>query len=221
MADEETHQRRPESMGAHPLAYDTNGEPLEVPIGAVAWRVRRGGGRRGRPRIVFDNESGRQLEIPIGGTLADLIDRGCPPGRYRLEAVDGSGHLIPGCIAVTEVPIEAEADEEEQEINTDTKANLLALLARQQSTIERQTDTLARALEAAVSGYGEVRPSAPPAPVIVEQPPPQTASGLPFNIKPQQIGELMALIPQVLGLLKMVGGAIPTGAAPTPPGAGP
>ncbi len=217
MADEEAQQRRSEGMSSHPLAYDANGEPLDVPIGAVAWRVRRGGGRRGRPRIVFDNESGRQLEIPIGGTLADLIDRGCPPGRYRLEAVDGSGHLIPGCIAVTEVPIEAEADEEEQEINTDTKANLLALLARQQSTIERQTDTLARALEAAVSGYGEVRPSAPAAPVIVEAPAP-TGSGLPFNIKPQQIGELMALIPQILGLLKMFGGAMPAGAAPTPPG---
>src|SRR5438094_4116345 len=76
-----------------PLAFDANGNPLEVPAGAVAWRVRRGGGRRGRPRTVFDGETGRQLEVALSSTIEDLIDHGCPPGRYRLEAVDASGRV--------------------------------------------------------------------------------------------------------------------------------
>src|SRR5579859_8116350 len=99
-------------MSKFPLANDADGNPLEVPANAVGWRVRRGGGRRGRPRIVFDNESGRQLEVPLDATINDLVDHGCPPGRYRLEAFDGDGKLITGCVAVTEISMEAvEADE--------------------------------------------------------------------------------------------------------------
>ena len=55
------------------LARDADGNPLEVPAGAKAWRVRRGGGRRGRPRSVFDNETGRQLEIPLDATIEAKI----------------------------------------------------------------------------------------------------------------------------------------------------
>ena len=215
MDNEEVQQQEQQPINPYPLAYDANGEPLKVPMGAVAWRVRRGGGRRGRPRIVFDNESGRQLEIPIGATIADLVDRGCPPGRYRLEAIDASGHLIAGCVAVTEVPIETEADDEEEEINNDTKANLLGLLARQQATIERQSDTLARALEAAVSGYGEVRPAAPTAPVVADPRAGQGANAGGFKL--EQLAQMLPqLLPQLLPAIQFVVAAIKNGGAAMP-----
>src|SRR5687767_10910174 len=102
-----------QSARGYPLANGANGEPLDVPENAVAWRVRRGGGRRGRPRIVFDNETGRQLEVSIHATIEDLVDCGCPAGRYRLEAVDKDGRLIPGIVAVTEIPADAGDDDEQ------------------------------------------------------------------------------------------------------------
>jgi hypothetical protein len=119
-----------------PLATDANGNPLDVPAEAVAWRVRRGGGRRGRPRIVFDNETGRQLEVPLESTIDDLVDHGCPAGRYRLEAVDRSGHLLPGIVAVTEIPVEALAVEDDGQAagNGDPMARML-------QAVERQSDT--------------------------------------------------------------------------------
>src|ERR1700694_5391959 len=88
----------------YPLAFDADGNPLTVPPEAKAWRVRRGGGRRGRPRSVFDPETGLQLDMPLGCTIEDLIDRGCVPDRYRLEAVDEEGRIIAGVVAICEVP---------------------------------------------------------------------------------------------------------------------
>src|SRR5690349_23195330 len=94
----------PRSETRHPLAFDANGNPLTVPDGACGWRVRRGGGRRGRPRNVFDAETGRQLEIPLGATLQDLIETNVPADRYLLYPVDAAGQIMPGIVAVTEVP---------------------------------------------------------------------------------------------------------------------
>ena len=65
-----------------PLAFDANGEPLKVLDSAVAWRVRRGGGRGADARNIVFNREGRQLEIPIESTIEDLADHGCHPGRY-------------------------------------------------------------------------------------------------------------------------------------------
>src|SRR6185312_12340110 len=101
----------PRSETRYPLAFDANGNPLMVPSGAVAWRVRRGGGRRGRPRNMFDAETGRQLEIPLGATLQDLIDTNVPADRYLLYPVDAQGIIIPGVVAVTEVPHDEDAEE--------------------------------------------------------------------------------------------------------------
>jgi hypothetical protein len=140
----------------YPLANDANGNPLDVPADAVAWRVRRGGGRRGRPRIVFDNETGRQLEVPLESTIDDLVDHGCPAGRYRLEAVNAAGHVLPGIVAVTEIPVEAlDASDEPTVTSGDPLARLL-------QTVERQTDTLCRALEAMAQSFGPLRPAQMP-----------------------------------------------------------
>src|SRR5207249_134255 len=126
-----------ENEARYPLAFDSNGNPVKVPENAVAWRVRRGGGRRGRPRNVFDAETGRQLEIPLGASIDDLIDAGCPADRYLLYPIDAEGKLLPGLIAVTEVPA-GDADEATGSGPT-AEANLITQLL---ATVKAQSETL-------------------------------------------------------------------------------
>src|SRR5437899_2297037 len=111
MSEEESSEGGEEREARYPLAYDANGNPIDVPPEAVAWRVRRGGGRRGRPRHVFDPETGRQLEVPLASTLDSLIDAGCPADRYLLYPVDAVGRVLLGTVAVTEVPEGADGDD--------------------------------------------------------------------------------------------------------------
>src|SRR5262249_53898325 len=165
-----------ENANRFPLAYDLNGNPLDLPEGAVAWRVRRGGGRKGRPRNVFDAETGRQLEVPLGASFEDLIQAGCPADRYLLYPVDGEGKIVPGIVAVTEVPEGANDDE------VTAAGEPGDLMAHLLSTVRTQSDTLSGALEAATSGYGPVRPASP-TPLVIEQPP----DG---GIKPDQIWQI-------------------------------
>jgi hypothetical protein len=186
----------------YPLAFDLNGNPINVPEGAVAWRVRRGGGRRGRPRNVFDAETGRQLEVPLGASLDDLIESGCPSDRYLLYPVDGEGHILPGVVAVTEIQ-EGSLDEEGRP--TAEHGDRSDIVSQLLSTVRAQSDTLCRALEAAASGYGQVRP-APPPQVIVEQPPLPEASG----IKPDQIAQIVGVAKSVFDSFKAGGGTPPT-----------
>lgn len=180
--------------GRFPLAFDTNGDPIDLPANAVAWRVRRGGGRRGRPSHVFDSETGRQLEIPLGATIEALIEAGCPPDRYLLYPIDAAGHIIPGIVAVTWVP-ELPGDEEAKatESAPSTRADMLAQLAMQQhATLQRVCEYLCRGFEAAASGYGPIRPVQKPAPMVIEAaaPPPTPEQG---GLKAEQMGELMQI----------------------------
>jgi len=120
----------------YPLAFGVDGDPLDVPAEAVAWRVKRAG-RRGRPRPVFDCETGRQLELPLTSTIDDLVEAGCPADRYRLEAVDAEGRAIPGVIAYCEV---AADDEENTERRNDAgdETSVLAQLVRDTVTANNQ-----------------------------------------------------------------------------------
>ena len=145
----------------YPLANDADGNPIKVPPEAVAWRVRRGGGTRGRPRVVFDSATGRQLEVPLTVTVEELVERGCPPGPYRLEAVDGEGRIISGVVGVTELGSlgEAAAVSEEDEVEEDGEDGGFNghLIRRQLRTIERQNEVLFRAIDAMSSAFGPVR----------------------------------------------------------------
>ena len=218
----------------YPLAFDANGNPVKVPAQARAWRVRRGGGKRGRPRNVFDATTGRQLEIPLGASIDDLIATNAPSDRYLLYPVDGEGAIIPGIIAVTEVPVSDEDDDEDNE-REDTAAvtdkdPVLATLMSQQETIRGQQDVikaqseyLARALASAVSGYAPVRPVAPPPPpppMIMEPnapaPPADNGGflgGL-ANIKPEQVMGLFMMVKQAFDMFKGMGSAPAVGSAP-------
>jgi hypothetical protein len=208
----------PRSETRFPLAYDASGNPLTVPSSAVFWRVRRGGGRRGRPRNVFDAETGRQLEIPLGATLQDLIDTNVPADRYLLYPVDAHGIILPGVVAVTEVPHDAgdEDDTPDRPVGlSDDSANPhVALLARQQQTIQAMAAELSKSLAAAVSGYAPVRPQAPvaPAPIVMDQyapPLPQNTGVLDslMNMKPEQMMQLAGFAKMMFDMIK--GGGAP------------
>jgi hypothetical protein len=128
--------------------------------------------------VVFDSETGRQLEVPLSATVDDLIEHGCPAGRYRLEAVDGSGRVIPTIVAVTEIP-EGVAEPEEDPRSTEPA------VARLLQTVERQTDTLCRALEAMANAFGPVRPA--PMPTFVAPPPEE-------SMRPDQLVQTVATV---------------------------
>jgi hypothetical protein len=162
------------------LAFDSDGNPLAVPVEAVAWRVRRGGGKRGRPRNVFDTETGRQLEVPLGSTIDDLIERGCSADRYRLEAVDADGRLIADVVAVVEV---GEAEEDVKPAET------VDPLVRMSQLIAQLVDANCRTMEAMASAFGTVRPAQLQAPIVVEQPAPESTA-----MRPDQLVQTVATI---------------------------
>src|SRR5215831_1191177 len=187
-----------EATTRYPLGYDSNGDPVEIPAEAVAWRVRRGGGRPGRPRVVFNPDTGRQLEVRLDATIEELIAQGCPPGRYRLEAVDREGRVIPGVVAVTEIP-EDSANEGEPESRLEVLAQALRHSERQLVTMERQSETLCRALEALAAAFGPMRPA--------QMPPLMVTSPAEEPMKPEQIAQTVATIAKsVAGVFSGGGG---------------
>lgn len=68
-----------------PLARDADGNPIELPPVAAAWRVRRKTG--GRPRIVLGVDK-QPMQLPLGYTIVDLEDV-LAPAEYLLDIVDG------------------------------------------------------------------------------------------------------------------------------------
>jgi hypothetical protein len=215
--------------GRYPLAHDADGNPLLVPESAVAWRIRRGGGRRGRPRHVFDAETGRQLEVPLGASIDDLIDGGCRGDRFLLYPVDAEGRVIPGIVAVTEVPElgeEAEDTATPDRIGDPATSLFVATIREQGVTIRHQAECLARALEATTQGYGRVRPVVEPPPVMMEppavfapaEPAPSSIASFFSNLKPEQIGDMMSLAKLFTDMFRGMGGG---GPAPSQPGVAP
>src|SRR5438874_2694602 len=124
----------------YPLANDVNGNPIDVPENASAWRVRRAPVGTGRPQNVYDPETGRQLEVALDATLDHLRQCGCGAGRYRLEAVDGESKAIAGIVAFTELAVEGPEEEPPPALPESVERLLEA--------VEKQSDTICRALEA-------------------------------------------------------------------------
>ena len=72
------------------LAFDSSGEPFDLPATAAFWRVRRfrNAGARGGPEVVFGRD-GSPLILPVDTDLADFREQvGASPGRYRLDPLD-------------------------------------------------------------------------------------------------------------------------------------
>jgi hypothetical protein len=158
----EAHQRR-----KVPLANDVNGDPIYLPPEAVAWRVRKMAARAGRPKAIFDPETGRQLEIRIEATIGELAEAVSESGRYRLEALDADGHHIPGYVAFTEVV--SDGDEQPQAASPNGSFSEMVALVKQ------LVDTNSRVMEAMASAFGQVRPQRNAMPVIVEAAAPRDA----------------------------------------------
>ena len=158
------------------MLFGNPGAGIGYPEPDVRTVHRRGDGRRGRPRTLFDAETGRQLEIPLGATLQDLIDTNGPADRYLLYPVDAQGVIIPGVVAVTGVPQDEDAEDTTTEgptgLSEDSANPHVALLARQQQTIQAMAAELSESLAAAVRGYAPVRPQAPIAPTQSPSEPP-------------------------------------------------
>lgn len=233
-AEATTTAAAPRSETRYPLAFDANGNPLQVPAHAVAWRVRRGGGKRGRPRNVFDASTGRQLEIALGASIEDLAETNVPADRYLLYPIDAQGAIIPGVVAVTEVTEgDDDGDDEREErgaaLNVNSRDPILAVLASLRETIQGQhevikaaSEHLAKSLGSAVSGYAPVRAALPPmapTPIMMEQQPAQAApadgggilAGL-MNMKPEQMIQLATFAQQMFATIKGAASAASGGA---------
>src|SRR5689334_19913924 len=87
----------PRSLSTVPLARDGDGNFIELPEGAVGWRIRRQMG--GRPRIVLDSRK-QPMQFPLDYTIADVEDV-LAPGSYLLDAVDKSGEPVGVTIAIS------------------------------------------------------------------------------------------------------------------------
>ncbi len=80
-------QRSPSTV---PLARDPDGNPIELPDGAIGWRIRRQTG--GRPRLLLDSKKQPML-FPLDYTVADVEDI-LPPGNYLLDVIDKGGEPL-------------------------------------------------------------------------------------------------------------------------------
>ena len=169
-------------MTNYPLANDANGSPIDVPDEAKAWRVRRLAKRAGRPKVIFDPESGRPLELPLESTIDDLAAHVGESGRYRLEAVDASGRYSPGCVAVTELVLDDE-DDEQQPIGTmtDVTPALVQLIAQ---LVENNT----KVMQAMASAFGQVQPAPMLESVAATAPPPAAEKPFDMNQMMNMIG---------------------------------
>jgi hypothetical protein len=194
-----------ETTQMHPLANDANGNPIDVPAEAAGWRVRKLARRAGRPKVLFDAETGRPLELPLAISYEDFVETVGEAGRYRLEAFNAHGQIIAGCVAVTEVALDGEELEMAMPQNpADTLPHLVQLVGK-------LVETNARVMEAMASAFGQVRPAAL-TPVVVERPAESKSEENPFVANMVQ-----AFLQQYMA--QKFSGAGPVAAAPAPTGA--
>lgn len=196
MTDETTTTQR------HPMANDANGNPLHLPENAAGWRVRKLARKAGRPKVIFDSETGRPLELPLTVTYDDFAETVGEVGRYRLEAFDGNGQNIPGCVAITEVSFD-----DDEEANAPPQTNPTEALPHLIQLVGKLVETNARVMEAMASAFGQVRPARTLEPVIVERAAEAKAEENPF------VANLVQSFLQQYMATKMAG-AMPTAAAP-------
>jgi hypothetical protein len=79
------------------LAFNVNGDPFEIPAGAVAWRVRKMK-PKGAPEVAY-GRNGQPLVLPIEADLDDLRAEVNAPGKYRLDPIDAANKPCEGAPA--------------------------------------------------------------------------------------------------------------------------
>jgi hypothetical protein len=144
MRNEETETEGTEEALTYPLAWSAQGEPMDVPDEAVAWRVRRHkiGAQGGAPEVVWSQ--GKPLVLGLEATLEELIERvDGKPGRYRLDPIDDTGKPLkaaPSAYAVIEKQIDLTPAE--QPAAAPRVDPVLTLLERKEQQIEHLTTKL-------------------------------------------------------------------------------
>src|ERR1043165_7125129 len=91
------------------LAFNEDGDPIELPPTATGWRVKRMRGRRGAAGLVYGAD-GAPLVIPLETHVEDLRREVGIPGKYKLEAVDDRRRLLGVEEAIVFVPADAHTD---------------------------------------------------------------------------------------------------------------
>lgn len=201
----------------YPLAKDINGDPVEIPAEAVAWRVRRRSGKQGRPQSVFDPETGTPLEIELDSGIDELRPYGS--GGYRLDGIDGSGKLIAGVTAYVEVPAE-----EVEVVEPQTPSETVVALRELTQLLRESMTANTRALEAMASAFGPVKPAnrAPASePVVVATPTEQQATDWGTKLV-EALPSIMQAVPVLVQVVQTAfaqvqASATPTGGDSTPP----
>jgi hypothetical protein len=85
------------------LAFNEDGEPIDLPPTAAGWRVRRMKGTRGAPGLVYGS-NGAPLVIPLEMDIEELRREVGMPGRYKLEPVDERRRQLEAEAAIVVVP---------------------------------------------------------------------------------------------------------------------
>jgi hypothetical protein len=176
-----TNETNTDGTRKYPLANDVQGNPLDVPPEAVAWRVRKLARRAGRPKVLFDSETGRPLELPLETGFEDFAEAVNESGRYRLEPVDAHGRIISGCVAVTEVVFD---DDDEEASLPKNSAEALPEMMR---LVGQLVESNAQVMKAMASAFGQVQPSHP---IIMEGPSKEPSAG------ESQLGTLITMLMQ-------------------------
>lgn len=202
MTNETTNEDAPQ----YPLANDASGNPLDVPAEAVAWRVRKLARRAGRPKVLFDVETGRPLELPLTVTFDDFVEQVNEPGRFRLEAVDGAGRLIPGCVAVTEVVLDGEDGASMPRNAADAVPHLHQLIAQ---LVEANTQVM----KAMASAFGSVQPQPMRIDSVAAAPLAPRANANPMQAL-DAMREIGAMVNQVVGTIAALRNGMTPSTAP-------
>ena len=110
-------------------------------------------GALGVRRVPFDAEAGRPLELALDATYDDFVEQVNESGRFRLEPVDGTGRVIPGCVAVTEVVL----DDEDGDASIPPKCGgCVAASTPPDRAARRRPNT--QVMKATASAFGSVQP---------------------------------------------------------------
>ena len=115
------------------LAFNMNGDPFEVPAGAVAWRVRKMK-PKGAPEVAY-GRNGLPLVLPVEADLNDLRAEVNAPGKYRLDPIDAANKPIDGAPAGYVYVHELHAPAPEAPVTLSGSTNLVPLPAASDNVV--------------------------------------------------------------------------------------
>src|SRR5690242_1359007 len=135
------------------LAFNENGDPIELPPTAAGWRVKRMRGSRGAPGLVYGRD-GTPLVIPREMDIEDLRREVGTSGKYKLEAIDDRRRPLEVDEAIVVVPSDGGAADETagdppsaRPASKEPNAMAVVIEAmRQNSEIARQNAEMARSI---------------------------------------------------------------------------